>query len=174
MIIICKAFVRPHLDYYESIFNGTNNPTFYWKLESVRIMLAWPSLELLEESKKKNVTKNYPRNPSKFEFATGNFVFFGRLLNQIPSRLYLVLSHFCDRGFKYNSKDSLNLLNKFSFFLHWPLLWNKRCTLFSTDLDIQPKLSYLMELWITTYLLRDSTYFNSNLGTPRVFHTHGG
>ena len=35
-----QSFVRPHQDYYDSIFNGANNPTFYWKLESVRIMLA--------------------------------------------------------------------------------------------------------------------------------------
>ena len=78
LITMYKAFVRPHLDYGDMIYNETYNETFQQKLESIHAMPVQPYQELLEDHQQKNFTMNQVWNPSKVDIGTGNVAYFIR------------------------------------------------------------------------------------------------
>ena len=57
LITIYKAFIRPHLDYGDILYDQAYNMSFHQKLESFSIMHALPLLEPFEVHQKKSFSK---------------------------------------------------------------------------------------------------------------------
>ena len=83
-----KAFVRPHLDYGDIIYDEAYNKTFDQKLESIHTMPVQPYWELLEDHQEKNFTMNYAWNPSTVDIGIGNFAYFIRFSKKINQFIY--------------------------------------------------------------------------------------
>ena len=73
-----KAFVRPHLDYGDIIYDEAYNETFHQKPESIQYNACLALSGAIRDRQEKNFTMNQAWNPSNVDVGTGNFAYFIR------------------------------------------------------------------------------------------------
>ena len=90
-----QAFVRPHLDYGDIIYDEAYNETFHQKLESIQYNACLALSGAIRGSSIENFTMNQVWHPSNVDVGKRNFAYFIRfskenkpvyLLNLIPTK----------------------------------------------------------------------------------------
>ena len=155
LITIYKAFVRPHLDYGDVLYDQAFNNSFHAKIEFIQLR-RWYSKPCLFYKVFKNEHPKYLFNlitvrstPSATR--TVDNISLIKPITHNPKviklivRFRLSLSHLREHKFKHSFQDTINPLcqdieSTTHFFLHCPFFSNERRTLFSTIHSVDSKL----------------------------------
>ena len=78
LIIIYKAFIRPHLDYRHVLYDQAFNNLFKEKLESIQYNACLASTGAIWVRQKKKSIKNWDRSPFEIDAGAESFIFFIR------------------------------------------------------------------------------------------------
>ena len=196
LITIYKAFVRPHLDYGDVLFDQAFNASFHEKLESIQYNACLALTGTIRGTSKEKLYQELGLESLQLRRWYRKLCLFYKifknkspayLFNLIPARINpigikyitkirLGLSHLREHKFKHSFQDSINPIcdcgndveSEIHFFLHCPLYSNERCTLLNSLSKIDHKLLDSTNTSIIQILLFGNSSFTANDNTKII------